>query len=119
MTKSHLTARLRQAVRNSLLKKYHGDDETVNVLPEPKVMLAEYSSRFPGFRDFLSSDKTFNPENPNHVRYRNAVIARLPWVTDMEEAVLTPAEVVLRHERELLQPQTSNRLDKENEDKVE
>ena len=104
MSKPQLTARLRQAVRNSLRKKYHGDDDAVNVLPEPNVMLAEYSSRFPGFRDFLSSDKTFHPLDSNHPRYKDAVIARLPWVSDLEEDSFTPAEVVLRHERELLRP---------------
>ena len=41
MSKPQLTARLRQAVRNSLRKKYHGDDDAVNALPEPNVMQAE------------------------------------------------------------------------------
>ena len=119
MSKPQLTARLRQAVRNSLRKKYHGDDDAVNILPEPNVMLAEYSSRFPGFRDFLSSDKVFDPIDPNHPRYREAVIARLPWVSDLEESGLSPAEVVTRHERDILRPQTSNRREKGREDNLE
>ena len=93
MSKPQLTARLRQAVRNSLRKKYHGDDDAVNALPEPNVMQAEYSRRFPSFKDFMTPKNTFEPADPSHLRYQEAVTARLPWLRDLEQAGndLTPA----------------------------
>ncbi len=117
MNKADLNARLLQAVKNSLRKKYHGDDEDVNALPEPNVMLADFNRRVPRLADFLQGD-SYSPADPNANAFRSAVALRLPWLRDLEDAghSLNPGEVVVRYEKELLQPQTGNKC---REDPVE
>ena len=56
LSRPELTARLRQAVANSLRKKYHGDDDDVNALPEVPEMMAAFAKRLPGSKDFLATE---------------------------------------------------------------
>ena len=41
----------------------------------------------------MTPKNTFEPADPSHLRYQEAVTARLPWLRDLEQAGndLTPA----------------------------
>ena len=85
MSKPALTEKLKQAVRNSLRKKYHGDDDTILVLPSVPEMIATHQAKYKSYIDFWNG-KEFTKTNDNDTEWLNAIVEREQWVRDLVEA---------------------------------
>ena len=116
MSKKELTQTLKKAVLNSLKKKYHGDEDAVNALPELNVMMEDFQQRVPSITQFFK-DGAYAPADPNSEAYKEAVLAYSAWGRERTRAgrQVTPAEVALQHDKEVLKGASSRREAEEND----
>ena len=116
MSKKELTQTLKKAVLNSLKKKYHGDEDAVNALPELNVMMEDFQQRVPSIVQFFK-DGAYAPADPNNEAYKEAVLAYSAWGRERTRAgrKVTPAEVALQHDMVVLKGASSRSEAEEND----
>ena len=87
---SALNARLRQCVKNSRRKKYHGTDEEILVLPSSEEQIHQLTENQPKFEDFYDKEKKAMKDLPED-QWKKACIDRWVWIKDTVENAVSIA----------------------------
>ena len=94
--KKELFAAIKKSIANSRAKKYHGSEDTLNVLPETNKMVEAFQKSLkPNLEDFLVEGKLMDPEKSN---WKEGCLAKFPWIRDYFDSLpenerLRPAQL--------------------------
>jgi len=84
ITEDELNKRLKQAVKNSKRRKYHGTDDELLALPPKDEQLHTVHDKLPKLLDFIDADKkALKPTTEE--QWQKACLTRWPWVKEFCE----------------------------------
>jgi len=84
ISQEELNKRLKEAIKNSKRRKYHGTDDEILTLPSREEQIKNLEQHFPTASDYIDAEKKTIKELPE-TEWRNNCIKRWLWIRDLCE----------------------------------
>ena len=84
LSEAELNKRLKQAVKNSKRRKYHGTDDELLALPPKEEQLRAVNAKLPKLLDFIDAEKKAL-KNVSEEEWQKACLARWSWAREICE----------------------------------